>query len=34
VGGVLTKVDTQRRSYGYHGYAYEYSDADAKRLTA
>ena len=34
VGGVLTKVDTRNRSYGYHGYHYEYGDADVKRLSA
>lgn len=34
VGGVLTKVDTRNRSYGYHGYYYQYGDADVKRLTA
>jgi capsular exopolysaccharide synthesis family protein len=34
VGGVLTKVDTQNRSYGYHGYYYQYGDADVKRLPA
>ena len=34
VGGVLTKVDTRNRSYGYHGYYYQYGDADVKRLPA
>ena len=34
VGGVLTKVDTRNRSYGYHGYYYQYEDTDAKRLPA
>ena len=34
VGGVLTKVDTRNRSYGYHGYYYQYGDADQKRLSA
>ena len=34
VGGVLTKVDTRNRAYGYHGYYYQYGDADVKRLTA
>jgi capsular exopolysaccharide synthesis family protein len=34
VGGVLTKVDTRNRSYGYHGYYYQYGDTDAKRLPA
>ena len=34
VGGVLTKVDMRNRSYGYHGYYYQYEDTDAKRLTA
>ncbi len=33
VGGVLTKVDTRKGSYGYHGYYYQYGDADVKRLT-
>ena len=33
VGGVLTKVDTRNRSYGYHSYYYQYDDADVKRLT-
>ena len=32
VGGVLTKVDTRNRSYGYHGYYYQYGDSDPKRL--
>ena len=34
VGGVLTKVDTRNRSYGYHGYYYQYGDTDVKRLPA
>ena len=34
VGGVLTKVDKQHRSYGYHSYYYQYEDTDAKRLSA
>jgi capsular exopolysaccharide synthesis family protein len=34
VGGVLTKVDTRNRSYGYHGYYYQYGDRDPKRLPA
>ena len=34
VGGVLTKVDTRSRSYGYHGYYYQYGDSDAKHLPA
>jgi capsular exopolysaccharide synthesis family protein len=34
VGGVLTKVDMQSRSYGYHSYYYQYDDTDVKRLTA
>ena len=33
VGGVLTKVDTRKGSYGYHGYYYQYGDTDVKRLT-
>jgi capsular exopolysaccharide synthesis family protein len=34
VGGVLTKVDMRSRAYGYHGYYYQYGDADTKQLTA
>ena len=34
VGGVLTKVDTRNRSYGYHGYYYQYGETDQKRLPA
>jgi len=34
VGGVLTKVDTRNRSYGYHGYYYQYGETDNKRLPA
>ena len=34
VGCVLTKVDTRNRAYGYHGYYYQYGDADQKRLSA
>jgi len=34
VGGVLTKVDTRHRSYGYHGYYYQYGESDTKRLPA
>jgi len=27
-------VDTRSRSYGYHGYYYQYGDSDAKHLPA
>ena len=32
IGGVLTKVDATKRAYGYHGYYYQYGEADQKQL--